>query len=326
MLHKVKIKTDFPVLEDGYFLREDSQGWFRTGENGVRNIRMPRDKKTEFIEKDDQTLCLVKSKCFPPVYYTMPAAHFMPKAAAVLMDLDGTTLDSEPFWVSIIEKTVRRLAKNDKISFEQSDIPFVSGHTTIEHLSYGIEKYCPGANIDLALQYYNEITEYEINEILQGRGNMAAFRPKEGLKDFLLKLKSENVKIGLVTSGVIKKAMPEIVSVFKQLNLGDPTEFYDCIITGGISKLGKGYSTLGEMAAKPHPWLYSEVAKLGLKAQDAYRVIGIEDSSAGVVSLRLAGYSVLGLNDGNIKQSGYKFLCKDMIDCLEQALPIILGE
>ncbi|HBM70324.1 MAG TPA: haloacid dehalogenase, partial [Firmicutes bacterium] len=46
-------------------------------------------------------------------------------------------------------------------------------------------------------------------------------------------LKKKNIKIGLATSGLDYKAIPEIVSAFKTLNMGDPLTFYDCIVTGG---------------------------------------------------------------------------------------------
>lgn len=50
-------------------------------------------------------------------------------------------------------------------------------------------------------------------------------------------------------------------------------------------------------------------------------VIGIEDSAAGVLSLRLAGFDCIGISGGNIEQSGLSSLCKknavDLMDALE---------
>jgi hypothetical protein len=73
--------------------------------------------------------------------YPLPKCCFEPKANAVLMDLDGTSVQSEEFWIYLIEKTAQTLAKNKKIVFTEEDIPFVSGFTTIEHLSYCIKKF-----------------------------------------------------------------------------------------------------------------------------------------------------------------------------------------
>ena len=146
---------------------------------------------------------------------------------------------------------------------------------------------------ELARQYYFEIVNYEMNEILKGRGKKDAFTPAPNLKEFLLTVKKEGIKIGLVTSGLYEKAMPEIISAFKQLDMGNPVDFYDSIITAGQA-LRKGQTgTLGELAPKPHPWLYAETARvgLGIPFERRHKVLGIEDSSAGVVSIKLAGFS-----------------------------------
>ena len=93
---------------------------------------------------------------------------------------------------------------------------------------------------------------------MEGSGRKDAFSPAEGVKDFLLELKKREIKIGLVTSGLYEKAYPEILSAFNSMQLGEPTDFFDCIITAGFPlKKGKA-GTLGELEAKPHPWLYTE--------------------------------------------------------------------
>ena len=49
-------------------------------------------------------------------------------------------------------------------------------------------------------------------------------------------------------------------------------------------------------------------------------VIGIEDSAAGVMALRFAGFPVFGLNAGNITQSGLDCLCYKKVDKLQEIL------
>jgi beta-phosphoglucomutase-like phosphatase (HAD superfamily) len=131
------------------------------------------------------------------------------------------------------------------------------------------------------------------------------------LKEFLLTLKERGVKIGLVTSGLYRKAWPEILSAFHTLDLGDPLTFYDAIVTAGVS-IGRGHAgTLGELQAKPHPWLYAEaLMPLGVPPSEA---IGIEDSSAGVLAIRLAGIAAVGVVDGNIVAGGAAPLCAAMV-------------
>lgn len=299
---------------------------FEVGKDGVRNILTPNDNKIDIIEFDDKKLCCVKSGMGYPALYPMHKTHFEPKAEAILMDLDGTSVHSEEFWMWVIEQTTARLLDNRNFKREREDEPFISGHSVSEHLKYMIDKYAKGASLEQAREYYFEIVNYEMNEILKGRGKQNAFTPAPHLKEFLTSVKNEGIKIGLVTSGLYEKAMPEIISAFKQLNMGDPTEFYDCIITAGQA-LKKGQTgTLGELEAKPHPWLYAETARvgLGIPFERRHKVIGIEDSSAGVVSIKLAGFSCAGISGGNIEKSGVGELCDYRINDLTDLLNIII--
>ena len=300
--------------------------FFETGKDGVRKILTPDDKKIDIVEFDDKKLCVVKSGMGYPAIYPMHETHFEPKAEAILMDLDGTSVHSESFWMWVIERTTARLLKNDNFKRETEDEPFISGHSVSEHLQYMIDKYAKGKSLELARRYYFEIVNYEMDEILKGRGKQDAFTPAPNLKEFLMTVKKEGIKIGLVTSGLYEKAMPEIISAFKQLDMGDPVDFYDSIITAGQA-LRKGQTgTLGELEPKPHPWLYAETARvgLGISFEHRHKVVGIEDSSAGVVSIKLAGFSCVGISGGNIDKAGVGDMCDYRIDNLMEILDIIL--
>ena len=259
------------------------------------------------------------------VNYQIKNTDFQKPAEAVLMDLDGTTLTSEEFWVYIIERTMAKFIGYDKFSFSNDDIPFVSGFTTVEHLQYAIGKYCPEKSSELnrANELYHQISADELQQISRGEGNVGAFKPMGGLKEFLLELKARKIKIGLATSGLDYKCIPEIQSVFRQLKLGNPLEFYDAIITGGRRKDDRQYGTLGEIVSKPHPWIYTELAYMGLKIESPNRVIGIEDSAAGVLALRFAGFPVIGLESGNITKSGLNCLCNKKINDFSEILSYI---
>ncbi len=303
-------------------------GMFRSGKEGVKAILSPLDKKSEFIIYEDKTLVYVKSQLGHPAIYELKDAEFEGPAEAVLMDLDGTSIHSEKFWIWIIEQTTAKLLNKSSFTLENSDEPHVSGHSVSEHLEYCVRKYCPDKTLEEARSLYFEITHYQMQEILDGRGRQDAFIPSPGLKEFLLALKSRNIKIGLVTSGLYEKAWPEILSAFRTLDLGDPLEFYDSMITAG-SPLRKGQTgTLGELAPKPHPWLYAETARIGLEmpTEKRTRVVGLEDSAAGVLSIRLAGFTALGIAGGNIEQSGIKPLLAGYHINLMDTLPYILGE
>ncbi|MEG2288071.1 MAG: HAD family phosphatase, partial [Ruthenibacterium sp.] len=100
------------------------------------------------------------------------------------------------------------------------------------------------------------------------------------------------------------------------------TQFYDAIITAGQA-LRPGFTgTLGELEAKPHPWLYAETGcvGLGIPFEQRDKVIGIEDSGAGVCAVRLAGYYTVGIAGGNILQSGTQAFCNRYCESFAQIL------
>lgn len=304
-------------------LDETSDGAFVAGRQGVVEVKCTADRKVEFVTHENgKQFALVKSAMGYPAYYPVHDVQIEKPLKAVLMDLDGTTVHSEHFWIWIIEQTTASLLGDPKFELEGSDEPHVSGHSVSEHLQYCIDKYCPDKSVEEARKWYFKHTNFEMNEIMEGRGKPNAFTPSPGIKDFLYELKDLGVKIGLVTSGLYEKAWPEILDAFKTLGMGDPNEFYDAIITAGHAIRPGEPGTLGELSPKPHPWLYAEAARvgLGIPFEDRHSVVGIEDSGAGVLSLMLAGFAPLGISGGNIVDSGTQSLCTHYDDTFEQIL------
>lgn len=327
----LQISNHFPGLGDfgpgsGLLFRDAcSDGWHRVNQDGVRAIAATRDGAAEFIAYAGHTLAYVKSSLGYPAYYPVRPVRLEKPLRAVLMDLDGTSVRSEAFWIWIIQQTVASLLGDSRFELEEADLPHVSGHSVSEHLAHCLGKYCPDKSLEQARSLYFEHTHREMAEISQGRGRFDAFQPAPGLKEFLLALKARGVKIALVTSGLYEKAYPEILSAFRTLDLGRPKDFYDAIITAGFP-LGRGEAgTLGELTPKPHPWLYAEACRvgLGIPAEADSQVIGIDDSGAGICSIRLAGFSAIGFAGGNIVESGLLPLCRNYCASFEEILEII---
>lgn len=268
-----------------------------------------------FIEKGNDLFVEI-NQCGVDAIYPLKQLRTNAKPKYLLMDLDGTTVKSEEFWMYLIECVCKEMLKNPDFRLAKEDEPFVSGFSTVEHLTYCKNKYKFTQDINEALACYHRIARFELNEIMEGRGNINAFKPREGLKDFLNCLHENGIKIGLATSGLDYKAIPEIVSTFKLLDMGNPLDFYDAIITGGKQKLKGEYGTIGELAVKPHPWIYSELA-LGLGVKDLSDAVVLEDSSAGLLSGKLAGMNVLGFKDGNLIASGLDQECIEMVDTFD---------
>jgi beta-phosphoglucomutase-like phosphatase (HAD superfamily) len=299
-----------------------SDGGYMVGKDGVVSITATGDRKVEFIAFEDRTLAYINSTMGYPAYYPVHPVKMESPLRAVLMDLDGTTVHSEHFWIWIIEKTIASLRGEPKFRLEAADEPHVSGHSVSEHLQYCIGKYCPGKTVEEARTWYFKHTNYEMNEITSGRGKKGAFTPAPGIKEFLLELKGMGLKIGLVTSGLYEKAWPEILDAFKTLDMGDPNEFYDAIITAGQAIRPGEPGTLGELSPKPHPWLYAETARvgLGIPFEDRHSVVGIEDSAAGIVSIVLSGFASYGIGGGNIIDSGTQELCHRYVNQFDDIL------
>jgi beta-phosphoglucomutase len=306
-----------------------SDGIHRVGHDGVTHIVSTGDGKVEFIARKNHTLAYVRSALGYPAYYPLHDVKIAHPVCAVLMDLDGTSVHSEHFWTWIIGQSIASLLGDPNFELAPEDTPFVSGHSVSEHLQYGVTKYCPEQSVEAARQFYFGHTKRELAEILAGRGRTDAFTPTPGLAEFLTALKAREIRIGLVTSGLYEKAWPEIVSAFRALELGDPRDFYDVIITAGFPLRPGEVGTLGELSPKPHPWLYAEACRvgLGIPFSQRHHVIGIEDSGAGICALRLAGFSAIGVAGGNIVESGTRALCSKYVGTLDEALAIVtVGE
>jgi len=317
------------TIENMTSLSQDTGSLFVQGQNGVKQIFAPSDGKVEFIEfEDGRQLARVNSGTGYPAYYPVHPVAIEHPIQAVLMDLDGTSVRSETFWIWIIEQTTASMVEDSAFTLAEEDFPFVSGHSVSEHLQYCIDKYCPGGSLEKAREFYFEHTHREMKRIMDGVGKRDAFTPTPGIKEFLYALKERDIQIGLVTSGLYEKAWPEILSAFQSLDMGDPLDFYDAIITAGFPmRKGASSGTLGELSPKPHPWLYAEVCKvgLGIPFEERHHVIGIEDSGAGICSIKLAGFAAIGISGGNIEESGTRPLCDRYCQTFDEILSIIDG-
>jgi beta-phosphoglucomutase len=320
------VVSEDPSTAGMKLLEQSSNGEFELGRDGVEAILATGDGKVEFVAFQKHGLAYVKSAMGYPAYYPLYETELEKPVKAVLMDLDGTSVRSEEFWIWIIEKTTASLLDNRVFELEDEDLPYVSGHSVSEHLKYCLGKYCPDKSVEEARHFYFEHTHHEMQEIMEGRGRKNAFTPTPWLKEFLYELKDRDIKIGLVTSGLYEKAWSEILSAFRTLNMGDPIEFYDAIITAGFPmRQGLSVGTLGELSPKPHPWLYAEVSRvgLGIPFENRAQVVGIEDSGAGICSIKLAGFAAIGFAGGNINESGTRLLCDHYCDTFQDVLSII---
>ena len=269
------------------------------------HVLRPADRKVEFIAFADHTLAYVNSSLGYPAYYPVHPVAIERPVRAVLMDLDGTSVRSEDFWIWIIQQTTASLLGRPGFELEGADLPFVSGHSVSEHLQYCIASTARPHGGGGPARSTSSTPDREMRRrSSKGRGRAEAFMPAPGLKEFLLALKARTVEDRRWSPrGCTRRPGRKSSPPSDALGMGDPREFYDAIITAGFPLRKGEVGTLGELSPKPHPWLYAETCRvgLGIPFEERHHVVGIEDSGAGVCSIRLAGFAAIGMAGGNIR-------------------------
>lgn len=304
------------------------RGVLRPGEEGVTLLAVNRGYEFIFVFRGTRVDVILNNKIglFPS--FALLPAQIEPPIKGVLLDLDGTCVKSEAFWIAVILETVNRMRRRFGMpqlpAFDRSELPHISGRTVPEHLLYCIQRHCPQAALSDMQQAYTEIAEEYMRRLNAGELDIDAFEPAEGLKELLLLLKAHRIRIGIVTSGLYYKAWPELRQAMDKLGLGDATEFFDAILTSG-TLAGRGVcGTMGNAIAKPWPNIYFEAAQvLGFTMEERAHYVGIGDSGSDVGSLRLMGTPFIGVAHGNIEQGGTKCLCTHYVASLVEAKTLL---
>jgi HAD superfamily hydrolase (TIGR01509 family) len=189
----------------------------------------------------------------------VPRPSGLPGVAAVLWDMDGTLVDTEPLWIDSEFEVVREhggtwsqehamnLVGNDMLS---------SGRYIREH-----------AGIDLEP---SEIVEQLLDRVTNRMGSTMPWRP--GAVELLTDLRARGVRCALVTMSYRQFVQPILEAL--------PEGTFEVVVTGDAVSQGK-----------PHPEPYlTAAANLGV---DAARTLAIEDSNTGARSAESAGCTVL---------------------------------
>lgn len=298
---------------------KSSDNLFSNENKEIDSIFVTDDRKIEFVRFKNRSLLMgIRSSFRSNSYYNIQDVK-LKGVKNILMDMDGTTMLSEQFWIEMLRLSVDKANNDNNFKFSDSDFPYISGHSVTEHLSYCIDKYKLKCNLFDLKKIYDDIVDYNLDNLTNST-NEVFFEPREGLKKFLLKIKAKGIKIALVSSGSTKKVMSTLNCVFKKMDMGNPLDYYDCIITGGESCKKFKYGTIGELYAKPYPCLYEEAfyIGLGLKEDDLEYTIAIEDSASGIYSILSSNIIPVGILGGNIKASGVEKLCYKYFNSLEE--------
>lgn len=187
----------------------------------------------------------------------------MEKIEAVIFDMDGVIIDSEPFWKKAEKEVFSSVGA--KVSDELSKI--TKSMTTCDVTRFWYEKQ-PWETKTL-MEVENEVVDYV--EFLIEQEGVAV----DGIQDFLGKLKKSGHKIGLATNSPYRL----ILTVLKKLNIAG---YFDALS-----------SAEHELQGKPYPAIYLTVAgKLNTKPE---KCIVFEDSYSGLTAAKCAGMKTIAV-------------------------------
>jgi HAD superfamily hydrolase (TIGR01509 family) len=182
-----------------------------------------------------------------------------PLPAAVLWDMDGTLVDTEPYWMNV----EREIATEAGGTWTQQDAMQLVGNDLLTSGRYMKQK--------LGLpQSPEEVVERLLDGVVaqvEGAVPWCA-----GARDLLMSLHDAGVPCGLVTMSYQRFVAPILAHL--------PPQTFSVVVTGDLVDNGK-----------PHPEPYlTAAAALGVDAADC---VAIEDSDTGATSAEAAGCTVL---------------------------------
>jgi HAD superfamily hydrolase (TIGR01509 family) len=179
--------------------------------------------------------------------------------AAVLWDMDGTLVDTEPYWI----QTEFELAEKYGGSWSEAHALELVGNDLLDSGRYIREHM----GIDLTPE---EIVEALLDGVVHRVEQDVPWRP--GAVELIESVRAAGIPSALVTMSYERFVAP----ILSQL----PPETFRVVVTGDRVTQGK-----------PHPEPYlTAAAALGLRAEDC---LAIEDSNTGARSAEAAGCLVL---------------------------------
>jgi HAD superfamily hydrolase (TIGR01509 family) len=209
---------------------------------------------------------------------------------AVLWDMDGTLVDTEPYWVQSEHEVVAKyggtwsheLAMN-VVGFDLLD----AGRYIREHSGIDVEP--------------SDIVEELLDRVVRRVEEAVPWRP--GAVALLTGLREEGVRCALVTMSYRRFVDPILA--------GLPEGAFEVVVTGDAVNQGK-----------PHPEPYLKAA--ALLGVDPARTLAIEDSNTGTRSAESAGCTVLVVpNHVPVLEGERRVFVESLEELTAQTLPAL---
>ncbi|MEX0768451.1 MAG: HAD family phosphatase [Microthrixaceae bacterium] len=180
--------------------------------------------------------------------------------AAVLWDLDGTLVDSEPYWA----KAEQRLAQRHGFEWTEADEISLVGYALPDSGAV-----LQSRGIDLSVE---EIVEFMVQSVAADIESAVPWQP--GALSLLRSLRDAQVPCALVTMSY--------QAIADQIVASAPTGTFQVVVSGDNVTQGKPH---------PEPYLLS-AERLGIEIAQS---VAIEDSLTGLASAHSAGAQVLAV-------------------------------
>ena len=183
--------------------------------------------------------------------------------SAVLWDMDGTLIDSEPYWMS----SEGAFARANNSTWSEQDGLSLVGMSLYD--SSKIIKEKVGSDLEP-----EEIIQHLTDEVAAQLKQGILWRP--GAKELLVLLRKKKIKTALVTMSMRRMAEQVVDAI--------GFDCFDVIVAGDDVRQGK-----------PHPEPYLKAAELlGVKAEEC---VAFEDSLTGLRSAEAAGTKAVGVKN-----------------------------
>jgi HAD superfamily hydrolase (TIGR01509 family) len=201
---------------------------------------------------------------------------------AVLWDMDGTLVDTEPYWIEVEHGMAAKYGGE----WTDADAMQMVGNNLVDSGRYMQQRW----GVDLTPE---QIVEELLDGVVDKVQSDVPWRP--GARELLGALAADGVKCALVTMSYERFVAP----ILRQL----PPETFRVVVTGDQVEFGK-----------PHPEPYlTAAAALGVEPGDC---VAIEDSNTGAKSAEAAGCTVLVVQHHVPVLEGPRRIFRDSLDGL----------
>ena len=207
----------------------------------------------------------------------------------IIFDVDGTLLDSMHVWLNPMDELF------EKYNFKLSDLP---KEKKGELESYSFSDMCHFIADNLATDMsFDDVIDYLISNIEDSYKNSLELKP--GIREFLDKLKEENIKMSVASSTDFKF----LEMALKRLGIFDYFEFFATPDLTNLTKADKKY------------WEYS-ISKHGLEPD---QLVLFDDALYAIKAAKSAGIKTIGVKDFPHNKGEWDDIVKEADLTLDQA-------